>query len=199
MKKLYTVVIILTFCFLTACGAGQELDRVDTQILDGTGFSLTLPTAWQQEQPASDYGVYAFSADDGQLSLEIVQELGAMEYYSAEELGASVSEAIGGSLFAGEPDSSSSSSDTSYTNVLQGSDADGNKLVCRIDLLMPYPSVRYYLVCTATPDAYKANRRLIEGVRDSFTVTMSAEEMYQFIDEQRRRAAEEAASGVKDK
>lgn len=190
MKRFWLAALAAALCLLTACGAA-DLDEVETTVIDEEGFSLILPAAWERVEPVSEHGVCAFSGEEGELTLEIVSELGPMEYYSTEELGDMVSDSVSESLFAEEPDCDWRVSENKYTNVMRGQDASGEPLVCRLDLIMPYPSVHYYLLYLAAEDAYQANRRVAAGILDSFTVTKSAEEMYQLIQE--RQAAEEAA------
>lgn len=196
MKKLFALVLAVSVLTLGACGA-LDLDDVETSIRDEEGFSFELPAAWQETEPASAYGVCAFCDETGRLTLEVVRELGAMEYYSLDELGDMVAATIGGSVFSELPAKdqwTASGRDNRYSCAMQGQDAAGQELVCRVDLVMPYPSIHYYLVYLAAPEAYAANRGIADGILAGFTATKSAEEMYQLINEERTAAAEAEAA-----
>lgn len=197
-KKLCILLIIAALCLLTACGA-PDLDEVATTVIDEEDCSFSLPADWERVEPISANGVCAFRNEAGDLNLEVVRELGAMEYYSLDELGDMVAEEMADDLFASEPERTQHGDNDKYSCLMQGTDADGGELVCRVDLYMPYPSAHYYLIYLATPEAYSANKKIADGILDGFTVTKSAEEMYQYIDEQRDAAAaaarEEATGG----
>ena len=197
-KKICILIMFAVLCLLTACGA-PDLDEVATTVADEEDCSFILPADWERVEPTSANGVCAFRSAEGDLTLEVVRELGAMEYYSLDELGDTVAEKIAGDLFAAEPEREQRSGNDKYSCLMQGTDADGSALACRVDLYMPYPSAHYYLVYLATPDAYAANKKIADGILDGFTVTKSAEEMYMYIDEQRDAAAaaarEDAAGG----
>ena len=192
-KKLCILLMIAALCLLTACGA-PELDDVATTVIDEEDCSFTLPADWQRRESISANGVCSFRNAAGDLTLEVVRELGVMEYYSLDELGDLVAEEIAAGLFAAEPEREQRSENDKYSCLMQGADADGGALACRVDLYMPYPSAHYYLIYLATPEAYAANKKIADGILDGFTVTKSAEEMYQYIDEQR----DEAAAAARD-
>lgn len=192
-KKLCILLMIAALCLLAACGA-PELDDVATTVIDEEDCSFTLPADWQSVEPVSANGVCSFRNAAGDLTLEVVRELGAMEYYSLDELGDMVAEDMAADLFAAEPEREQRSEKDRYSCLMQGTDAEGNALACRVDLYMPYPSAHYYLIYLATPEAYAANKKIADGILDGFTVTKSAEEMYQYIDEQR----DEAAAAARD-
>ncbi|MBR2784291.1 MAG: hypothetical protein IKD93_08935 [Firmicutes bacterium] len=194
MKKLWLAALTLALCLLSACGGGPELSSLDTETVEEDCVSFLRPAAWQPAEPASAYGICAFRNEEESLSLEVVGELGTMEYYSLEELGEETAQTLADSLFAAEPDTESRCTDDYYSSVMQGQDEDGQDLVCRIDLLMPYPSVHYYLLTLATPAAYQDNVRVLDGIRESFTLTKTDEEIYHMIQEERKAAAEEASS-----
>lgn len=187
-KKISILIMFAVLCLLTACGA-PDLDQVATTVTDEEDCSFTLPADWQRVEPTSANGVCAFRSAAGDLTLEVVRELGAMEYYSPDELGDLVAEKMAEDLFAAEPEREQHSEKNKYSCLMQGTDADGGKLACRVDLYMPYPSAHYYLIYLATPEAYSANKKIADGILDGFTVTKSAEEMYIYIDEQRDAAA----------
>ena len=193
MKKLWLAVLLAAATLIfAACGGAPQLSEVETTVVDEEAVSFIRPAEWLPVEPVSEHGVCAFSAPDGSLSLEVVGELGAMEYYSVEELGAEVAETVAAGLFAAETDSEQKTADGRFTGIMRGEDGSGQKMVCRIDLFAPYPSVHYYLLALATEDAYAESRGLLQGVADSFTVTKSDEEMYQLIREEREAAAEQA-------
>ena len=187
-KKLCFLLIIAALCLFAACGA-PDLDEVATTVTDEEDCSFTLPADWQRVEPRSANGVCAFRNEAGDLSLEVVRELGAMEYYSPDELGDMVAEKMADEVFATEPEREQRSDKYKYSCLMQGTDADGGELVCRVDLYMPYPSAHYYLIYLTTPEVYAANKKIADGILGGFTVTKSAEEMYQYIDEQRDAAA----------
>ena len=195
MKKICALLLVAALCLLAACGA-PDLDSIETAVVEEEGFSFFRPAAWTQTEPASANGVCAFSTEAGDLSLEVVQELGAMEYYSLIELGDKVAETVGDSVFAATPESEERSKDNKYSSTMRGADADGNEVVCRVDLIMPYESVHYYLIYLATPEAYQENSNIADDILNGFTVTKSAEEMYQYINDQRTDAAAAEMDGA---
>ena len=107
-----------------------------------------------------------------------------------------MAEAIGDSIFAATPESEERSKDNKYSSTMRGADADGNEVVCRVDLIMPYDSVHYYLIYLATPEAYQENSNIADDILNGFTVTKSAEEMYQYINDQRADAAAAEMDGA---
>ena len=195
MKKLCALMLAAALCLLAACGA-PDLDSIETAVVEEEGFSFLRPAAWTETEPASANGVCAFRSDAGDLSLEVVQELGAMEYYSLIELGDMVAETVRDSVFAAEPESEERSRENKYSATMRGEDAAGNEVVCRVDLFMPYESVHYYLIYLATPEAYQENSNIADDILDGFTVTKSAEEMYQYINDQRADAAAAEMDGA---
>ena len=197
MKKLCALLLAVALCLLAACGA-PDLDSIETAVVEEDGFSFLRPAAWMETEPASANGVCAFSNETGDLSLEVVRELGAMEYYSLIELGDKVAETVGDSVFASTPESQERSKNNKYSATLRGEDADGNDVVCRVDLIMPYESVHYYLIYLATPEAYQENSNIADDILDGFTVTKSAEEMYQYINDQHTDAASAETGGDGD-
>ena len=188
MKKHCALLLVAALCLLAACGA-PDLDSIETTVVEEDGFSFLRPAAWMETEPSSANGVCAFSTEAGDLSLEVVQELGAMEYYSLIELGDKVAETVGDSVFAATPESEERSSGKKYSSTMRGADADSNEVVCRVDLIMPYDSVHYYLIYLATPEAYQENSNIADDILNGFTITKSAEEMYQYINDQRTDAA----------
>ena len=90
-KKISILIMFAVLCLLTACGA-PDLDQVATTVTDEEDCSFTLPAEWQRGERTSANGVCAFRSAAGDLTLEVVRELGAMEYYSPDELGDLVAE-----------------------------------------------------------------------------------------------------------
>ena len=186
-----------------ASTGGPSLDRVETQTVEQENFQLTLPAAWTALEAEGEHVACAYQTADGRLQLQIMEEWGGMEYYSLDEVGdllcqelsqALFAQDLAASLSAGEALSEQGNSQYYYCRTLSGQDAQGGELVCHVDVLAPYASVRYYLIYTADKESFEQNKQIIRDVLPTFAMGKTAEEIYQIIEEERTKAAEEAAN-----
>ncbi len=195
MKKYGLLFLILSLCVLAGSGCGRQdefaaLER--TTYESEYGYSLEIPADWSSREidPA-----VVFYLPDGELSLSVSPELGGVEYYSMREVGEMLAENLAAATFAeytaataqvtereAEPANGAATAEpASYEQTLQGTDAAGNALTLHFYIDSPCTGIRYYLIFLGATEAYDENAYIADGVIDSFTVTMTQDELYDLM------------------
>ena len=169
---------------------------------------MTIPADWQQAEVKDEdggYTLYQYESAEEDITLVIFAEMGGMEYYSLEEMGAMLCEELGTSLYSLDKLDTVENENRMYRAILRGTDMEGQNLVSDITIFSPYNSIRYYLLFTTSSSSYNAYDKIIDGIVDSFTMTLSAEESYQKVQELRdatsgaeEETPEETEEGVED-
>lgn len=198
MKKLLCLLLALALlCGGCAMKFQSGLADVETVKVESEhGFAFRVPTDWQAEAVSDDYTQYRYGTADGTLSFSVVMELGGMAYDSTAEIGAALVGELQETLYGEATAARPVEGGDFYRQTLSGTDTDGAPLVSELYLYAPFVSARYYLLFHATAEAYAENERLINDVIDSFSLTMSREEVYQHMEALREQAAQEALDAL---
>lgn len=146
-----------------------------------SGYQVQIPFNWQLVSK-NDYSAL-FSADQGVLSFNILSEIGGMDYYTPKELGQNifgiVAKLVNNATVIEELPINKSNSQ--YRQLIEGKDAEGNKVYIDIWLTAPYDTVHYYLILICGGDDYEKYRGVYDDIIDRFKVTASKQEIYSYL------------------
>jgi len=183
MKKANKLLILLLICLLLcSCSANYGGEGLVGQsakdfALKEQGYSLTLPENWQQQQ-TKDEKTTSFLSDDGSIKLDIVCELGGVEYYSLAEVAQLLEDQLAKGMKNSEVVSTKDDDQKQYREVFACVDDQGRGVTYDISIIHPYNSLRYFLIFTSGTNNYQENSLLIDDIINSFKVTAGEEDMY---------------------
>lgn len=199
--------ILLLLPLLTACSSAR-LEATTLASLNPTtythqsGYSLSIPESWEKTQESLAQATFV-SQENG-ISLNIISELGGMDYFSLTEDYDAVAAMLGKDISNIEVVEEPATSDSAkqLRRVIKGDTEDGNSVIIDIWLTEPMESVRYYLLFCAGGTDYENMRPVIDEMIASFKVVKSQDEIYSLLDEARdmvnETIKEQEADSAKD-
>lgn len=178
-KTLVLLLICLLLCSCSANYGGEGLVGQSTKDFasEEQGYTITLPEDWQQQQ-TEDENTASFISEDGLIKLDIICELGGVEYYSLAEVAGLLEDQLTKNMKSAEIVSTDSDDQEQYREVFACVDDQGRGVTYDISIIHPYNSLRYFLIFTSGTNNYQENGLLIDDVINSFEVTVEAEDMY---------------------
>ncbi|MGI5824789.1 MAG: hypothetical protein ACOX7J_04375 [Bacillota bacterium] len=207
MKKYLCLFEVCLLCLvisfaLTGCGSDEpdlNLSELETVQYNNphNGASVTVPADW--EIISEDENGTVFSDADGTISFVLKWELGGMSYFSKEELaGLAVDVAKATLKDAAVYESLELTKfDVAVKGVCTGTVADDAEnsvnAVCDTAIIQYFHDVRYYLVAVTDAGTYAEYENVFTQIANSFTCSLSEDEVYEKINEQAAAMAEEAA------
>ena len=200
IKFLLTVLITLAVAvMLTACGNADDsklqLSEMETIEYNNpqNGASITIPADWQVK--SEDENCTVFANADGTISLVLKWELGGMSYFSEEELAGLAADVCKATLGEGAEVYKSlelTKFDVAVKAVFCG-EADGVNAVCDTAIIQYYNDVRYYLTAVTDAGTYSQYEDAFTQIANSFTCTLTEDEVYQKMNERNLAKAEAEA------
>ncbi len=180
MRKI--IILLLVCILLCSCSAnygGEGLVGQSTKDykLDEQGYAITLPEDWQQQQTEDEYTT-SFLSDDDLIKIDVVYELGGVEYYSLEEVAGLLEDELVEGMDSAQRVSTKSDDQEQYREVFACIDEQGRGVTYDITIIHPYNSLRYFLIFTSGTNNYQENNVLIDDIINSFEVTAESEDMY---------------------
>lgn len=190
MKK--TAVILLSLILAAVwCGCSSQLvgleDNETWEYENEAGYALELPSSWHIDSETETET--SFVNDDATVSLVVDNNLGSVEYYSLSEINDMIAESVTDKMFVSSDVEESSESEIDCNQTFNCQDADGNMFTMEIYTYRKDPSVQYYLVFCAAAPVFNQQSKLIDDIKDSFSQTKSADELYQLITDRRNQEA----------
>lgn len=189
IKKLLPLLLLIT-CVCAGCAIAFEDEDIPLQprVYNGaTGYTVDVPADWSEEE--LDQDTVRFCDEDGQIALNIVSELGGMDYFSMREIKEQIIEKIGGDIFATYDITLDEGGTKFFRVTLIGADKDGSRVVADIYAQQPFVTTRHYLVLIASAAAYEEYHTAVDDIFASFTATFTEDEYLQLMEERREAAA----------
>jgi|GEM_PF-1386562 len=187
--------LLLLLPLLAACTSAEEETQTlaslnPTTYTHQSGYSISIPQGWEKTQESLAEATFVSSADA--VSLNIISELGGMDYFSLTEDYDAVISMLGKKISNIEVVEEPVTSDATkqLRRVIKGNTEDGNSVIVDIWLTEPMESVRYYLLFSAGGDDYNQFRPVIDEIIASFTVVKSQDEIYSLLDDAREMVNE---------
>lgn len=187
--------ILLVLPLLAACSSAKFETTTLASLNPVTythqsGYSLLVPESWEKTQ--ENLAQATFVSQENAVSLNIISELGGMDYFSLTEDYDAVAAMLGKNISNTEVVEEPATSDAKkqLRRVIKGNTEDGDTVIVDIWLTEPMPSVRYYLLFSAGGNDYNNMRPVIDEMIASFKVVKSQDEIYSLLDEARDMAKE---------
>lgn len=161
-----------------------------------SGYQITVPNSWQPAAQTA-IGVY-FLDEEKRISLNIISEMGGVDFYSPEELGQMVVERLEEvfSQLQVEQILRVRDKNTQYSLLLTGENSAGERVVNTLWLYEPLNGIRYYLIFSCGGDDYNEYARVFEDVIRSFRFDDREEEVLSLLNLSEEELAEEMKNGL---
>ncbi len=199
IKAFLPLFLCIFAVFFTACQRGGELSlsKMEPQMYKHiTGYQISVPGDWLPAAQTAA-GVY-FIDDNNNISLNIISEMGGMDFYSPEELIQMVIEKLGSSLkdiktrqILGVQDKKSQ-----YGVVISGENASGEVIANTIWLYEPVNGIRYYLFFNCGGDDYTRFEGVFNEVIKSFRFIANDEEVFSLLNLDKEELDEKMKTGL---
>lgn len=191
MRNINKLLLLAGILLLSAllCGCGTEhttLGDMETVVYShpNNGACLTVPAEWEMLSETDEAVVFANA--DNTLSLGVIRELAGFSYYSADglaELGEELAAAAfdGGEITTLERELLKKPENAVLVTVT--GQVGGANAVSRVVVLSPLSAVRYFIVATATSDAFAEYDGVLRDIYATFDLSMTEDEIYEQIPE----------------
>ena len=177
-QKLLFLIMIGLICLLSGCFKHtSSLDSMETVLYqDPHGYQLTIPQEWMS---VTEGNTVTFTSADGQISLKIITELGGYGFYSMEEIGGNVLEALRqqfADIFV-ERELFVINAKKQFRQLLSFSE-QGSRMKMDNYIYSPMASVNYFLFFVAEENNYNNMSGIFNDIIRSLSLYLSADEIY---------------------
>ena len=182
MRRIFPILIIIAL-LISGCSSQKSLKTkpMQTYINQKAGYVVLMPKEWVKKFE-NDVSV-GFVGTDPNIALDVVFEIGGVDYLSLDSLGDIVIANYKKKFKNLKVIESAASNVTTnaYRVIVEGKTADGKNIVAKTIFFEPAIGVRYYLSFIANPKDYYANDFLFENVAQSFQMTKTELDLYKLL------------------
>ncbi len=211
-KTVILLIALLLAASLTACNTTSDqvsLADFQTQIYTHpSGYEINMPKDWNVFQQGIN-SVIIYNADKT-ISLNIVSEIGGMDYHTMPELlqtaTTMLAESIDDLSVVAELSDADVSTEAGTTSegkitakktgheVLKGMTKDGDQVLADVTAQAPLDGIHYYLIFLCGGKDYTANSQLFEDINKSFELVKTEDEIYGMLDDKMEFGQDDADS-----
>ncbi|MDR2712703.1 MAG: hypothetical protein LBB91_06265 [Clostridiales bacterium] len=187
-RKLLTVIIALIIVLvLNGCDLynNPALNELNPQTYSHlTGYSISVPEDWNLEEETGTTAV--FLDPEGSMALQIVSEIGGMDYYSLDECAGFARQMLDQSLteLSLVEDLPVRDKAKSRLQLWQGQDEDGYLAQVLAYTFHPYDSLRYYVFLLAGGSDFQQYQKVFEAMISSFQLSKPIDEIYELLNKE---------------
>ena len=181
--KIFFICLFIALLFLSSCQEQSDSSNQETvEYKHVTGYEVAIPKAWTLIKQTETGGVY-FLSPDKNISLNILAEVGGMNYLNPEELSNSVYDEIEGIINNAKviKIEEVQNKDHEYRQLIEGNDQAGKNVFVDTYLFQPMDGMRYYLILCCGGDDYAVTKALYDNIINSFQITMGQDEIYSLL------------------
>jgi len=181
---LNTLILLLA---LAGCdlSSNPALDELNPQTYNHlTGYSILVPQDWNLEEETDTTAL--FLDPEGSMALQIISEIGGMDYYSLDECADFAKAMLAQSLneLSLKEDLSVRDKAKSRLQLWQGREEDGNLVQALAYTFHPYDSMRYYVFLLAGGSDFQQYQKVFEAMISSFSINKPVDEIYELLNKE---------------
>lgn len=187
--------LLLSACTREELPALQKMSPITYSHI--SGYEIQMPDAWTPE--TSDNGVQ-FLNPEGTIAINIISELGGMDFYSLDELMEMVVENLTQNGQDMQVEGSLDVADSGYQRrqLISYTNAAEEKIYTDIWLYEPMAGIRYYIIISCGGDDYKDYSGMFDSVVQSFVFTGNSSEVYTLLNLPWEELAEKMKTGLQE-
>ena len=191
-KIIFFICLIIGLFIITACQKDSVNDTIQETVRyqHVTGYEVSIPKDWTLLKQTETGGVY-FISPGKNVSLNIMAEVGGMNYLNPQELSNSVYQELEGIIDNAKiiKIEAVQNKEHEYRQLIEGTDQAGNNVYADTYLYQPMDGMRYYLILCCGGDDYAVTKSVYDNIINSFQITKGQDEIFSLLtlDEQTLR------------